>query len=72
MKKFLAKKRMEQIENPPYSPDLNPSFLFPWIKLALKGKVFYDIPDIQRKVSSPFVSVPNEDFLQSFQDMYIR
>ncbi|GFX72471.1 transposase [Trichonephila clavipes] len=40
VKQFLAKKGMVQIKHPPYSPDLNlPNFLFPRLKLALKGKI---------------------------------
>ncbi|GFU79676.1 histone-lysine N-methyltransferase SETMAR [Trichonephila clavipes] len=65
VKQLLAKKRVEQIEYLPYSSDLNPSdfFLFPRLKLALKGKRFDDIPDIQRNVTRLLNSIPNEDFL---------
>ncbi|GFX45864.1 uncharacterized protein TNCV_3607251 [Trichonephila clavipes] len=63
-----------QIEHPPpYSLDLNPpDFLSPSLKLALKGKRLYDIPDIQRNVTRLLNSIPKEDFLQSFQNMYSR
>ncbi|GFU31801.1 hypothetical protein TNCV_1176661 [Trichonephila clavipes] len=37
-----------------------------------KGKRCDDIPDIQRNVTRLSNSIPNEDFLQSFQDMYSR
>ncbi|GFX87676.1 tyrosine-protein kinase Btk29A [Trichonephila clavipes] len=49
VKRFLAKKGVEEIKRPLYSPDLNPPdfFLFPRLKLALKGKRFDDIPNIQ-------------------------
>ncbi|GFW81087.1 histone-lysine N-methyltransferase SETMAR [Trichonephila clavipes] len=74
--KQLMAKRGEgvQIEHPPYSPDLNPSnfFPFPRLRLALKGKRFDDIPDIQRNVTRPLNSIPKEDFLQSLPDMYSR
>ncbi|GFU65907.1 histone-lysine N-methyltransferase SETMAR [Trichonephila clavipes] len=68
IKQFLAKRG---VESPPFSPDLNPPdfFLFPRLKIALKGKRFDDIPDIQRNVTRLFNSIPKEDFLQSFQDM---
>ncbi|GFX16769.1 hypothetical protein TNCV_4187441 [Trichonephila clavipes] len=36
------------------------------------GKRFDDIPDIQRNVTRLLNSIPKEDFLQSFQDMYSR
>ncbi|GFT06384.1 hypothetical protein TNCV_1145681 [Trichonephila clavipes] len=53
VKQFLSKKDVQQIEYPLYSPDLNPSnfFLFPRLKLDLKGKRFDAIPDIQRSVT---------------------
>ncbi|GFV42801.1 hypothetical protein TNCV_841551 [Trichonephila clavipes] len=74
VRQFLTKKGAVQIELPPYSPDLNPPnfFLFFRLKLALKGKIFDDIPDIQRNVARLLNSIPKEDLLQSFQDMYSR
>ncbi|GFV11840.1 hypothetical protein TNCV_3686181 [Trichonephila clavipes] len=44
----------------------------PKTKLALKGKRFDDIPDIQRNVTRLLNSISKEDFLQSFQDMHSR
>ncbi|GFX50168.1 histone-lysine N-methyltransferase SETMAR [Trichonephila clavipes] len=74
VKQFLAKKGVVEIEHPPFSPDLNlPDFFpFPRLKLALKGKRFDDISDIQRNVTRLLSSIPKEDFLQSFQDMHSR
>ncbi|GFW79838.1 uncharacterized protein TNCV_3898391 [Trichonephila clavipes] len=71
VKQFLGKKGVQN-EYPSYSLDLNPSdfFLFPRLKLALKGNRFDDIPDIQRNVTSLLNSIRKEDFLQSFQNMY--
>ncbi|GFS78700.1 hypothetical protein TNCV_3148751 [Trichonephila clavipes] len=45
------KKKGVNIELPPYLPDLNTPkfFLFSRLKLSFKGKIFDDIPDIQRK-----------------------
>ena len=42
MKSFLAKHQITQVTQPPYSPDLVPcnSWLFPKLKLPLKGKRF--------------------------------
>ncbi|GFY24477.1 hypothetical protein TNCV_1015251 [Trichonephila clavipes] len=40
------------------------------LKLALKIKKFVDIPDIQGNVTRFLNSIPKEDFLQNFQDMY--
>ncbi|GFY08704.1 histone-lysine N-methyltransferase SETMAR [Trichonephila clavipes] len=54
--------------------DCNPPdfFMFSRFKLALKGKRFDDISDIQRNVTRLLNSTSKEDFLQSFQDMYSR
>ncbi|PRD33645.1 UNVERIFIED_CONTAM: hypothetical protein NCL1_17044 [Trichonephila clavipes] len=54
-----------QIEHPPFSPDLNfpDLFLFSQLKLALKGKIFDDIFDIQRNVTRLFNSILKKDLL---------
>ncbi|GFW57630.1 hypothetical protein TNCV_2925491 [Trichonephila clavipes] len=67
------KKEVVKIERTLYSKYLNPPdfFLFPRLKLALKGKRFYDIPDIQRNMTRPLNTIQKEDILQSFQDMHV-
>ncbi|GFV65664.1 histone-lysine N-methyltransferase SETMAR [Trichonephila clavipes] len=74
VKQFLSKKGRVQIEHPSFSPDLNPSdfFQFPRLKLALKGKRFDNISDIQLNVTRLLNSISKEDFLRNFQDMYSR
>ncbi|GFW62967.1 protein GVQW3 [Trichonephila clavipes] len=69
-----GKKGVGQIDHPPYSPDLNPThfFLFPRLKLALKGKRFDDILDTQRNMTKLLISIPKEVFLQNLQDLYNR
>jgi transposase len=46
---FLEKHKMAVIPHPPYSPDLAPCdfFLFPKMKLKLKGRRFETIEEIQ-------------------------
>jgi transposase len=46
---FLAKNKIAVIPHPPYSPDLAPCdfFLFPKMKLKLKGRRFDTIEEIQ-------------------------
>jgi hypothetical protein len=46
---FLAKNKMTVIPHPPHSPDLTPSdiFLFPKMKLKLKGRRFDTTDEIQ-------------------------
>ncbi|GFW17630.1 HTH_48 domain-containing protein [Trichonephila clavipes] len=59
VKQFLAKTDVVHIEHPLFLPDLNPPdfFLFQSLKLALKGKRFDDISDIQRNVTSLFTQI---------------
>ena len=49
VQQFLAKREIVQLRQPPYSPDIAPSdfWMFPKLKMALKGKRFDDIETIQ-------------------------
>jgi hypothetical protein len=49
VQRFLATKNMAVVSHPIYSPDLAPCnfFLFPKIKMRLKGRRFNDVEDIQ-------------------------
>jgi len=49
VQQFLAKKRIPVITQPPYSPDLAPSdfWLFPTLKMGLKGTHFATMEDIK-------------------------
>jgi hypothetical protein len=51
---FLVKKKIPVIPHPTYSPDLAPCdcFLFPKMKLKLKGRRFDTIVEIQAKLQS--------------------
>ncbi|GFV53092.1 uncharacterized protein TNCV_2893241 [Trichonephila clavipes] len=48
------------------------TFKSPRLKLALKGKGFDDISDMQRNVTRLLNPIPKENFLQSFKDMHSR
>ncbi|GFT45046.1 hypothetical protein TNCV_3790401 [Trichonephila clavipes] len=74
VKQLMVKIGVVQIEHPPHSSDLNlpDFFLFPRLKLALKGKRFAGIPDVPRNVMRILKSIPIEGFMQSFQDLYSR
>jgi hypothetical protein len=63
-KSFWPKKNIPVVSHPPYSPDLAPCdfFLFPKIKMKLKGQRFYDIPTIQQNVTSELDNLKVEDF----------
>lgn len=74
VQQFLAAKGVVTINHPPYSPDLSPPdfFLFPRLKLALKGQRFADISDIQSNVTAELKAIPKEAYAKSFWDLYSR
>jgi len=53
VKKFLANMNIAVLHHPPYSPDLAPAdyFLFPKLKLSLKGQHFQTVEEIQCAVT---------------------
>jgi hypothetical protein len=59
---------------PPYSPDLSPpdDFLFPKLKMKLKGLHFADVAEIQEAVTDELKKVQKEEFLAAFQKLYDR
>jgi hypothetical protein len=59
------------LNHPHYSPDLSPCdyFLFPKLKLPLKGRLFKDVQDIQGAVTSSLRVIPQEDVQRSFQSL---
>ena len=62
VQEFLARKQVCALHHPPYSPDLSPSdyFLFPKLKLPLKGRLFEDVQDIHAAVTSSLRAIPQE------------
>ena len=50
---FLTHKNVTTLYHPPYSPDLSPpnNFLFPKLKMKLKGLHFADVAEIQEAVT---------------------
>jgi hypothetical protein len=56
------------MDNPPYSPDLDPCnfWLFPKLKNALKGQSFADLSDNQRNVKTLLRGIPENDFQDLF------
>jgi transposase len=69
VKEFLAKKNVTVVEHAPYSPDLAPSdfFLFPRIKIMLKGEHFDDIDDIKSNTTITLNGISENDFQACFQ-----
>jgi hypothetical protein len=60
---------MAVIPHPPYSPDFAPCdiFLFPKMKLKLKGRWFDTIEEIQVKSQRVFDTLTQKDFQEAFQ-----
>ena len=74
---FLPKKMLQPFITPlppPYSPDLSMPdyFLFPKLKMKLKGLHFADVAEIQEAVTDELKKVQKEDFLAAFQKLYDR
>jgi predicted acetyltransferase len=57
------------ISHPPYSPDFAPSdfFLFPKMKLKLKGVWFDSIEEIQAESQKVLDTLTQKDFQEAFQ-----
>ena len=66
---FLAKNNMTVIPHPAYSPDLAPCdfFLFPKLKLRMKGRTFDTIEEIQEESQRVLDTIPKRDFQCCFQ-----
>lgn len=74
VRRFLAKHDIVQVNHPPYSPDLSPPdfYLFPKLKISLKGHRFQDIEDIKKNVTAQLRSISSEDYETCFQNLYSR
>ena len=74
VQEFLARKQVCVLNHPPYSPDLSPCdyFLFPKLKLPLKGRLFEDVQDIKGVVTSNLQAIPQENVQRSFQSLLDR
>jgi len=67
-------KNVRTLYHPPYSPDLSPPdyFLFPKLKINLKGLHFADVAEVQEAVTDELKRVQKEEFGAAFQKMYNR
>lgn len=74
VKQYLAKRQVVCIDHPPYSPDLAPPdyFLFPKVKMPMKGHRFSSIEEIQTRVTEVLRTIPEEAFSRAFQCLYER
>ena len=62
------------VYHPPYSPDLSPPdyFLFPKLKMKLKGPQFEDVAEIQESVTDVLKKAQKEEISADFQKLYDR
>lgn len=74
VRNFLAKKGVVVLEHPPYSPDLAPAdfWLFPKLKLSLKGTRFDSISEIQKTVTRDLKALQPDAFSKCFDAFYRR
>ena len=74
VREFLAKHNTPSLPHPPYSSDLVPVafFLFPRMKLKLKGRRFGTIDEIPNESQRVLDSHTNEDFQTAFWEWQNR
>lgn len=67
VREFLAKKQVCVLQHPPYSPDLSPCdyFLFPKLKLAMKGTFYDNVTQVQEAVTRVIEAIPKNDIKKS-------
>ena len=73
-REFLARNSIIALPQPPYSPDLAPCdfFLFPKMKLQLKGRRFDTVEEIQRESQNVLGRLREQDFQHAFQQWQRR
>jgi len=66
---FLSNKNITVFSHPPYSPDLAPCnfWLFPKVKMTMKGKRFELIQDIEAAMTAQLKTLTKEDFQNCFR-----
>lgn len=74
VKEFLAKRSVVILQHPPYSPDLAPAdfWLFPKLKLNLKGRQFESVDEIQRTVTGALNALEPKAFSDCYDSFYKR
>ena len=67
---FLTPKNVTTIYHPPYSPDLSPPdyFLFPKLKIKLKGLHFADVAETQETITDELKKAQKRNFQQLFRN----
>jgi hypothetical protein len=70
---FLSKHGIPQVRQAPYSPDMAHCdfWLFPKLKMSLKGLRFESREDIMKNAAAQLVAIPKEDF-QQWEDPWVK
>jgi hypothetical protein len=71
---YFLPPKVKTLYHPPYSQDLSPPdyFLFPKLKMKLKGLHFADVAEIQEAVTDELKKVQREEFSAAFHKLYGR
>jgi len=74
IRRFLTDNNMTVVPHPPYSPDLEPSdfFLFPELKMKLKGRRFQTLEEIQAESHAILNTLRENDFQECFKNWQRR
>ncbi|PNF14013.1 hypothetical protein B7P43_G03567 [Cryptotermes secundus] len=69
IRRILAKNKMAVVPHPTYSPDLAPCdfFLFPKMKIKLKGRRFDTVEEIQAETQTVLNTLTKKDFQDAFE-----
>ncbi|PNF20723.1 hypothetical protein B7P43_G17374 [Cryptotermes secundus] len=69
LEEFLAKNKMAVVPHPQYLPDLAPCdfFLFPKMKIKLKGRRFDTVEKIQAETQTVLNTLTKKDFQDAFE-----
>jgi len=69
VRQHLTHNKVTTLYHPPHSPDLSPPdyFLFPKLKIKLKGLHFADVAEIQESVTDELKKVQKRNFWQLFR-----
>jgi hypothetical protein len=74
IRQFLTQKQVATLNHPPYLPDLSPPdcFLFPKVKLHLRGARYDTVEGIQKAVTDQLDKISAEEFSSAVKKFETR
>jgi len=71
VRQFFTQKNVTTLYHPPYAPDLSHPyfFLFPKLKMKLKGLHFADVAEIQEAITDELKKAQKQEFSAAFQKL---